>query len=138
VPDRAKEMLNPVIDGCTEGELLVVEQSFSFWGGIDPETGKIIDMNNPQYGISIKDKIIAMPGIIGSTAGPGALLACLYKNTGPRAIIVEQLDASPISAIVAAQACDIPAPPFFTASLSKLARFADQQVIIEAQCMSLA
>ncbi len=136
--ERIKEALNPVIDGSTEGELLVVEQSFSFWGGIDPETGKIIDLNNPQYGISIKDKIIAMPGIIGSTAGPGALLACLYKNTGPRAIILEQLDASPISAIVAAQACDIRTPPLFTASLSKLARFDQQRVIIEAQCISLA
>lgn len=85
-------------EGDASGKILVLQKSLSFWGGVNPETGFIIDRHHPQCGQSIKETLLLMPGIKGSTAGPGALLECLYANNGPAAIILLQPEVSCIIA----------------------------------------
>ena len=40
---------------------LRLTEPLSFWGGIDPLTGRIIDASHPQVGESIAGKVLRMP-----------------------------------------------------------------------------
>lgn len=82
--------------GNVEGELLVSEQTISFLGGVNPETGEIIDPNHDLKGQSVKDKILFIPGGKGSTVGSYVIYQMKKNNTAPKAIIC--LKAEPIIA----------------------------------------
>ncbi len=47
--------------GKAEGELIVSSEAISFLGGVDPETGVVIDPNHELKGESIKDKVLFIP-----------------------------------------------------------------------------
>ena len=53
--------------GKAEGELIVSDEAISFLGGVDPETGVVIDPNHELKGQSIKDRVLFIPGGKGST-----------------------------------------------------------------------
>jgi len=76
-----------VCGGKTEGEALVSEKPLSFYGGIDPKTGKIIEKNNKLYGLTVKDKILVFPYGKGSTVGSYVLYEMSKNKTAPKAII---------------------------------------------------
>ena len=38
------------------GELLVLDEPLSFWGGFDPVAGEVIDCAHPQCGESLADR----------------------------------------------------------------------------------
>jgi predicted aconitase with swiveling domain len=71
---------------------LTLSEPLSFWGGIDPETGRIIDANHPQVGESISGKILRMPHSRGSSSSPSVLAESLRLGTGPIAIVLEEPD----------------------------------------------
>nr|WP_276206944.1 DUF126 domain-containing protein [Oceanicoccus sagamiensis] len=58
----------------------------------------------PQQGLSIKGTLLVLPGIKGSTAGPGALLECLYAGNGPAALLLCEVESSAIIAVTAYEA----------------------------------
>lgn len=82
--------------GKTSGELLVSNKTISFLGGVNPETGEVIDPNHDLKGQSIKDKILFIPGGKGSTVGSYVIYQMKKNNTAPKAIIC--LKAEPIIA----------------------------------------
>ena len=43
----------PLAPGLATGEVLVLDEPLSFWGGLDPETGTLIDAHHPQAGVSL-------------------------------------------------------------------------------------
>jgi hypothetical protein len=83
-----------VSKGKAQGEALVSQSPISFMGGVDPETGLIIEKGHELEGKCIADKILIFPTGKGSTAGSYQLyeLACFKK--APKAII--NLRADPI------------------------------------------
>jgi predicted aconitase with swiveling domain len=87
-----------MIAGSATGAILSLEESLSFWGGVDPLSGVIIDSHHPQCGLSIRQKLLVLPGIKGSTAGSGALLECFYSGNGPSALLLCQTDTSAVIA----------------------------------------
>lgn len=36
-----------LVDGAAQGELLHADTGLSFWGGVDPATGRVIDRHHP-------------------------------------------------------------------------------------------
>lgn len=46
---------------CDAAELIHTEVGISFWGGVDPLTGVVIDHTHPLHGVCISDKILAVP-----------------------------------------------------------------------------
>ena len=88
---RAEKIL---IEGTAEGPALVLEEPLSFWGGLDSETGTIIDENHPQHGQSITGKILVVERTRGCTSAPGALAECLRSGRGPAAIFLAQTDTT--------------------------------------------
>ena len=65
--------------GKAEGELIVSNEAISFLGGVDPETGVVIDPNHELKGQSIKDKVLFIPGGKGSTVGSYVIFQMMKK-----------------------------------------------------------
>ncbi|MEM0084110.1 MAG: DUF126 domain-containing protein [Candidatus Methanomethylicia archaeon] len=83
--------------GNVEGEALVSMEPIAFFGGVDPETGKIIERNHPLEGEIISGKILVFPHGKGSTVGTYILYRMKKKGTAPKAIINEECE--PIIAV---------------------------------------
>lgn len=91
--------------GIGSGELIVSGEPISFLGGVDPETGIVIDPNHELKGELIKDKVLFIPGGKGSTVGSYVIFQMKKNNTAPKAIIC--IEAEPIIATGAIMS-DIP------------------------------
>ena len=74
-------------EGRTEGEALVTNQPISFYGGVDPETGKIVEKGHELEGRLIAEKILVFSHGKGSTVGSYILLRLKRRGLAPRAII---------------------------------------------------
>jgi uncharacterized protein len=80
--------LDPLI---LEGELIHLDP-LSFWGGVDPVTGCIIDHHHPDFGLCISQKIIYMPRARGSSSSSSVLAECIRLGTAPTAIVLDEPD----------------------------------------------
>ena len=81
---------------------LHLDEPLSFWGGLDPETGKIIDQHHPQCGASIAGRRLVLPGTRGSTSSPGVLVEAIRRGNGPTAIVIPAPDLVVMSAVAVA------------------------------------
>ncbi|RFU81369.1 duf521 domain protein [Trichoderma arundinaceum] len=75
------------VQGKASGPLVASTLELSFWGGVDPQTSKVIDHHHPLSGIYLQDVILAIPGGRGSCSGSGVLLELLLSGKGPKALI---------------------------------------------------
>ena len=82
--------------GKSKGDLITSNEPISFLGGVDPNTGIVIDPNHELKGKSIQDKILFIPEGKGSTVGSYVIFQMKKNNTAPKAIIC--LKAEPIIA----------------------------------------
>ena len=71
---------------------LNLSEPLSFWGGLDPTTGEIIDIHHPQHGENITGVILSMPSGRGSSSSPSVLAEALRLGHGPKAIVLEEAD----------------------------------------------
>lgn len=78
--------------GTGEGRALVLDAPLSFWGGLDPETGLIIDRHHPQRGASVQGTVLLMPAGRGSSSSSTVLAESLRARTGPVAILLLEVD----------------------------------------------
>ena len=90
---------------------LRLDEPLSFWGGLDPATGIIVDVHHPQCGESIAGKVLILERTSGSTSSPGVLLEAIRRGKGPIEIIVEVPDMTITSAVfMASELYDIEVP----------------------------
>ena len=78
--------------GEAEGIALVLAAPLSFWGGIDVDTGNIIDHSHPDRGKNVTGRILVMPGGRGSSSASAVLAETIRRSTGPAAIILSLPD----------------------------------------------
>jgi len=91
-----------IVAGVSEGFALVSSQPFSFWGDLDPETGKIINPRSNLFGESIRGKVFVYPRGRGSSTTSAVLLEAVRCSNAPCAIInVEVESILALGAIVA-------------------------------------
>ena len=64
----------------------------SFWGGVHPESGVIIDAHHPQRGESVAGKILMMPSSRGSCTGSAVLLGLALAGNAPVAIVFREAE----------------------------------------------
>jgi predicted aconitase with swiveling domain len=81
-----------LLAGCAQGAVLKLTDPISFWGGVDPVSGKIIHRQHPQYGESVAGKILAMHRSIGSSSGSSILLELFRVGCAPAGIILTEAD----------------------------------------------
>ena len=73
--------------GKGEGEALVTSMPISFYGGVDPNTGNVIEKGHELQGQSIKGKILVFPQGKGSTVGSYTLYRMKKNGTAPAGMI---------------------------------------------------
>lgn len=78
---------------------LRLDKPLSFWGGLDPSTGAIVDVHHPQCGECIAGKVLVLERTTGSTSSPGALLEAIRRGKGPAAIVLQAPDMTITSAV---------------------------------------
>jgi uncharacterized protein len=101
-------LINP---GICDGQITVLTDPLSFWGGFDPIHGTIIDKHHPQSGLCLTGKIVIMPGSRGSGGGPAGIAESIRRGSGPLGFVVPFNDvALVIGTMVAAKLYDIVLP----------------------------
>lgn len=83
--------------GTGEGPALVSRSAISFFGGVDPKSGLMIEKGHELEGMSVKGKVLVFPYGRGSTAGSWVLYAMAEYGTAPSAMINVQTE--PIVAV---------------------------------------
>jgi hypothetical protein len=95
-----------IYDGRAEGDALVTSQPISFYGGVDPDSGKIVDRGHELQGQSVKGRILVFPHGKGSTVGSYILYRLSKNGHAPAAIINEQCETIvAVGAIISSIPC---------------------------------
>lgn len=88
--------------GTAEGRALVLAEPLSFWGGVDPASGVIIDARHPQRGESVVGRVLVMPAVRGSSSSSSILAEVVRAGCAPAAILLGEPDLIlPVGAAVA-------------------------------------
>ena len=86
---RAGRLLAP---GSATGSALVLSEPLSFWGGVDPGTGIVVDRLHPDRGACVTGRILVMPGGRGSSSSASVLAEMIRLGTGPAGILLARPD----------------------------------------------
>lgn len=74
------------------GRALVLSEPLSLWGGMDPQTGELIDAHHPQCGASLAGRVVVMPAARGSSSSASVLAEAVRRGTAPAAIVLKEPD----------------------------------------------
>ena len=100
-----------LVGGHTTGPALVLDEPLSFWGGLDPATGVIVEANHPQRGSVVTGTILVMPSGRGSSSSATVLAEAIRAGTAPAGIVLgEPDDIIVIGALVAAELYGVSTP----------------------------
>jgi len=81
-----------VANGKAAGEAMVSSDGISFYGGVEPETGKVVEKGHPLEGKSVTGKVLVFPTGKGSTVGSYVLYDMKKRGTAPAAIINREIE----------------------------------------------
>ena len=81
-----------IYKGTGEGEALTTKQPISFYGGVDPNTGVVIEKGHELQGQSVKGKILVFPTGKGSTVGSYTLYRMKKNGTAPAGIVNKECE----------------------------------------------
>ena len=96
-----------IVQKDIKGKVFKCCEGLSFWGGVDPHTGRIIDIHHPNHGSFISKKFLLMPTSRGSCSGSGVLLQLAQSELAPAALIFHETEEIlTLGAIVADQLFD--------------------------------
>ena len=91
--------------GRGEGHALVSSAPIGFLGGVDPDTGIVLDPGHPLQGQSVAGRVLVFPTGKGSTVGSYTILRLAKGGHGPAAMVNAESEAIvAVGAIIA----DIP------------------------------
>ena len=78
--------------GTAQAPVLFGDTPLSFWGGVQPTSGEIIDRHHPLSGKIITGQVLALPSGRGSCTGSSVMMEVILNGRGPAALILEQPD----------------------------------------------
>jgi predicted aconitase with swiveling domain len=92
-------------DGSAHGDALVLTEPLSLWGGLDAQTGELIDVHHPQRGSQLSGRVLVMPSSRGSSSSSSVLAEAVRAGHAPAAILLGEPDL--ILAVGAAVAAEL-------------------------------
>ena len=118
-----------LVAGSGQGPALVLAEPLSLWGGLDPQTGEIIDRRHPASGANVRGQVLVLPAGRGSSSASSILLEAVRQGTAPTAVITVEPDA--ILALGAAVAREMyqQAPPVVVLDTADYAQLQNGQWI---------
>lgn len=110
-PEASAQEGRQIVGGSAQGDILTFAEGISFWGGIDPDSGRIIDIHHPNHGQSVAGKVLLMPTSRGSCSGSGVLLQLALDGNAPAALVFcEREEILTLGALVASRIFGRPVP----------------------------
>jgi uncharacterized protein len=92
--------------GQAEATVLKSLEALSFFGGVDPDTGIVIEKGHPLEGQSVAGRVLVFPRGKGSTVGSYAIYRMAKQGKAPAAIINQECEAIvAVGAIIANIPC---------------------------------
>jgi predicted aconitase with swiveling domain len=83
--------------GAAEGEALVTTMGISFFGGVDPDSGVVVEKGHELEGQTVAGKILVFPTGKGSTVGSYTIYRLSKAGKAPLAIL--NAECEPITAV---------------------------------------
>jgi cis-L-3-hydroxyproline dehydratase len=81
-----------LVAGDAAGDIAASREMLSFWGGVDPTTGTVIDHRHSLRGRSIAGRVVVLPKGKGSSTGSYVLLDAWVAGTGPAGLLLNNVD----------------------------------------------
>jgi len=92
-------MISP---GKASGEAIVSRAPMSFYGGIDPKTGIVIEKGHELEGQSVKGRILVFPQGKGSTVGSYVIYGLKRNGVAPAAIVNKETETIVATGVILA------------------------------------
>ena len=105
---RAAQVL---VAGEASGDVVASREMLSFWGGVDPATGVVIDHRHPLRGRSLAGAVVVLPKGKGSSTGSYVLLDLLAAGVAPAGIVMSRIDEIIALGVVVHEEFNGPAMP---------------------------
>lgn len=105
--------LSPLLPGPASGPVMRLSAPLSFWGGVDPNSGRIIQVRHPECGQTIGGRILCLPATIGSSSSSAVLLELIRLGIAPAALVMGTPDAILMIGCLVAREMGWTAPPAF-------------------------
>ena len=81
-----------LVEGAAVGPLLYADVGLSFWGGVDPFSGEVIDRHHPLSGECLAGRVLAIPSGRGSCTGSSVLMELISNGHAPAALVLAEAD----------------------------------------------
>lgn len=95
-----------IYGGQGAGQALVTHMGISFFGGVDPENGVVVERGHELEGQSISGKVLVFPTGKGSTVGSYTLYRLKHAGAAPAAIVNLQCETiTAVGCIIAEIPC---------------------------------
>ncbi|MCD6247618.1 MAG: DUF126 domain-containing protein [Candidatus Diapherotrites archaeon] len=82
-----------IFSGKVSGIAMISEQPISFYGGVDPKTGIVVEKGHSLEGKSIAGKILVFPSGKGSTVGSYTIYRLKKNGKAPKAMVLKECEA---------------------------------------------
>lgn len=82
-----------LVAGSGRGPLMRLGAPISFWGGVDPLSGRIADPRHPDFGRAVAGTVLVVPSTVGSSSSSAIMLELLRNGTAPAALLMGEADA---------------------------------------------
>lgn len=146
MPPEIASPAHSILAGRARGPVIASPEPLSFWGGVDPATGGVIDVHHPLHGVSLAGAILVMPGSRGSCTGSGVLLDLALNGRAPAALVFSgPEDVLTLGALVASEMFDRSIPvlrlgseAFQALSQTKSAVISETQIELDGATIPLA
>lgn len=112
-----------IVEGYVEGEVMVSKTPLALLGGLNPNTGEIVEDGHELKGKSLAEKILVVYNEKGSTAGIYTLIETIDNKKGPKGVITSRKASSIILAAIQKNL------PLIIVEESELGKFKEQDYI---------
>jgi predicted aconitase with swiveling domain len=113
------------IEGEARGRVLKLGKPISFWGGVDPVSGRISDPRHPDHEAELRGRVLVLPGMIGSSSSSYIMLELMAKRLAPAALVVAEPDAILGLGVVVAREMNYGSIPVLVLPFDRQAELAD-------------
>jgi predicted aconitase with swiveling domain len=111
---------------------LVLTAPISFWGGVDPKSGAIVDPRHPESGQSVAGRVLLVPETIGSSSAAAILLELVHRGQAPAAIVLHQPDAILLLGLIVAREMGLNTPIALRLDRERFTDLAAHVVVVSA------
>lgn len=101
---KARKRARTWVRGEASGDVLWTNVPLSFWGGVNPRNGVVMDETHPLHGRTLKGRILVLPGSRGSCTGSVVMLELLLSGHAPNALVLAGRDDTLMLGVLVAEA----------------------------------